>query len=195
MTANVSSHPVGATPGRHTGVRVVVGLLGLAAVVLGVVLLFQPAAAARTLALLVGLSFIVAGLLELSLGWLAAGHRRWTSVVLGALLAVGGVLAIAWPGVTLVSLAVITGLTLIVHGAMRVGVAVVARDEIPGWGWLALAGAVNVVIGVVAIVWPQATVLVLSLVLGAQIAAFGVLLLVAAFWHPAGARPAGQAVG
>jgi uncharacterized membrane protein HdeD (DUF308 family) len=66
---------------------------------------------------------------------------------------------------------------------------VVARDEIPGWGWLVLAGAVNVVIGVIAIAWPQATVLVLSLILGAQIAVFGLLLLVAAFVHP-GARGA-----
>ncbi|GAB3308998.1 HdeD family acid-resistance protein [Geodermatophilus aquaeductus] len=195
MTANVSGQHVRATPDRHTGVRVVVGLLGLSAVVLGVVLLFSPVAAARTLALLVGLSFVVGGLLELSLGWAGAGHRRWASVLLGAVLAVGGVLAIAWPGITLVALAVITGLTLITHGATRVGVAVVARDEVPGWGWLALAGAVNVLIGVIAIVWPQATVLVLSLVLGAQIAAFGVLLLVAAFWHPAGARPAGPGAG
>jgi uncharacterized membrane protein HdeD (DUF308 family) len=35
----------------------------------------------------------------------------------------------------------------------------------------------------VAITWPKATVLVLSLLLGAQITAFGLLLLVAAFLH------------
>jgi uncharacterized membrane protein HdeD (DUF308 family) len=194
MTANVSSRQAGATPGRHTGVRVVVGLLGLAAVVLGVVLLFSPVAAARTLALLVGIALVIGGLLELALGWGGPENRRLTSVFLGAVLVIGGVLAIAWPGVTLFSLALITGLSLIVHGAVRVGVAVVAREEIPGWGWLALAGAVNVVIGVVAITWPQATVLVLSLVLGAQIAIFGVLLLVAAFWHPGSRHPA-AAVG
>ncbi|MGY1695597.1 MULTISPECIES: HdeD family acid-resistance protein [unclassified Geodermatophilus] len=185
MTANVSSRYAGATPSRHTGVRVVVGLLGLAAVVLGVVLLFQPAAAARTLALLVGLSFILGGLLEAALGW-AGEQRRWSSVVLGAVLVVGGLLAIAWPGITLFSLALITGLSLIVHGGARVGVAVVGRHEIPGWGWLALAGAVNVFVGVLAVSWPEATVLVLSLALGAQVAIFGVLLLVAAFWHPGG---------
>jgi uncharacterized membrane protein HdeD (DUF308 family) len=62
-----------------------------------------------------------------------------------------------------------------------------ARDEIPGWGWLAAAGAFGVIVGVVAVAWPQATVLVLSLVLGAQITIFGLLLLVAAFWRPASA--------
>ncbi|MGY1745469.1 HdeD family acid-resistance protein [Blastococcus sp. SYSU D00695] len=184
MTANVSRPAVGATPSRHAGARTAVGLLGLVVLVLGVVLLFQPVAAARTLALLVGMSFIAGGLLEVAVGSAGSGGRRGSSVVLGAVLVVGGVLAIAWPGVTLWALALITGLSLIVHGAVRAGLAVVARHEVPGWGWLALAGGVNVVLGVLAIAWPQATVLVLSLVLGIQIAVFGLLLVLAAFWHP-----------
>lgn len=182
MTANVSNPYADVTPSRHTGMRVLVGLLGLAALVIGVVLLFNPVAAARTLALLLGLSFVIGGLLEIAVGW-DTGKRRWAALVLGAVLVIGGVLAAAWPGITLFTLALITGLSLIIHGAARVGLAVVERNEIPSWGWLALAGAVNVVIGVIAIAWPQATVLVLSLVLGAQIAAFGVLLLVSAFLH------------
>jgi uncharacterized membrane protein HdeD (DUF308 family) len=163
--------------------RVVVGLLGLATLIVGVVLLFNPVAAARSLALLLGLAFVIGGMLEIAVGW-DAEKRRWGSFALGAILIIGGVLAAIWPGVTLFTLALITGLSLILHGAARVGLAVVARDEIPGWGWLVLAGAVNVVIGVIAIAWPQATVLVLSLILGAQIAVFGLLLLVAAFVHP-----------
>ena len=186
MTANVSSPYAGATPTSHTGLRVAVGLLGLAAVVVGVVLLFNPVAAARTLGFLLGLAFVIGGLLEIAAGW-DAEKRRWASFALGALLVIGGVLAAVWPGVTLFTLALITGLSLIVHGAARVGVAVVGRDEIRGWGWLVLAGAVNVVVGVLAIAWPEATVLVLCLILGAQVAVFGLLLLVAAFWHT-GAR-------
>jgi uncharacterized membrane protein HdeD (DUF308 family) len=183
MTANVSSSYAGASPARHTGTRVAVGLLGLATLVIGVVLLFNPVAAARTLALLLGLAFVVGGLLEIAVGW-DAEKRRWASFALGAVLVIGGVLAVVWPGVTLLTLAWITGLSLIVHGAARVGLAVVARHETSSWGWLALAGAVNLLIGVLAIAWPQATVLVLSLVLGAQVTVFGVLLLVAAFVHP-----------
>ena len=183
MTSNVSSSYTDVTPSRHTGMRVAVGVLGLAALVVGVVLLFNPVAAARSLALLLGLSFIVGGLLEIAVGW-DAEKRRGASIALGAVLVIAGVLAAVWPGVTLFTLALITGLSLIIHGAARVGLAVVARDEIPGWGWLVLAGAVNVLAGIIAIAWPQATVLVLSLILGAQIAAFGLLLLVSAFVHP-----------
>ena len=180
MTANVSSPYAHAAPSRHTGMRVVVGLLGVAAVVVGVVLLFNPVAAARTLALLLGLSLVVGGLLEMAVGW-ESEKRRAASVALGAVLVIGGILAVAWPGITLYTLVLITGLSLILHGAARVGLALVEREEIPSWGWLLLAGAVNVIIGAIAIAWPDATVLVLSLILGAQIAAFGVLLLVSVF--------------
>ena len=186
MTANVSRPYAGVPHSRHTGARVAVGLLGVATLVVGVVLLFNPVAAARSLALLVGLAFVIGGMLEIAVGW-DAEKRRGASFVLGAILVIGGVLAAVWPGVTLFTLALITGLSLIVHGAARVGLAVVGREEIPGWGWLVLAGAVNVVIGVLAIAWPEATVLVLCLILGAQVAVFGLLLLVAAFWHT-GAR-------
>lgn len=179
MTADVSSPYAEAPASKHTGLRIVVGLLGLAALVVGIVLLFDPVAAARTLALLIGVSFAIGGLLEIAVGWESDG--RGLSIVMGGLLIIGGVVAVLWPGISLGILALVTGISLIVHGALRVGIAVMERHEVRSWGWLALAGAVNVVVGVVAIAWPQATVLVLALILGVQIALFGLLLLVASF--------------
>ena len=186
MTANVSS-PYAAAPSGHKGLRVAIGLLGLAVVALGIILLFNPVAAARSLARLLGLAVGVGGLLEMAVGWDAERHR-WGSFVLGAILVIGGVLAVLWPGVTLWTLVLITGLSLIVHGAGRAGLAVVGRDEIPGWGWLVALGAVNVLVGVLAIVWPQATVLVLCIVFGVQDLFLGLALAVAGFWRPSAER-------
>src|SRR4051794_21379319 len=140
MTANVSSPYADTTPSRHTGMRVAIGLLGLAALVIGIVLLFNPVAAAHTLALLLGLAFVIGGLRQLAVG--GESERRWVSFVLRAVLVLGGILAAVWPGATLFSVAVIAGIALTVHGAVRVGVAIMERHEIPSWGWLALAGAV-----------------------------------------------------
>jgi uncharacterized membrane protein HdeD (DUF308 family) len=182
MTGDVTARQASATPGGHTVLRVLVGLLGAATMVLGVALLFDPVAAARTLALLIGSAFVIGGLLELASGWHSG--RRWSAILLGAILVIGGVLATAWPRPTLLTVALVAGVSLIAHGAVRVGVAMLERDEQRNWGWLVLAGAVNIIAGVVAVAWPQATVLVLSLLLGAQIAAFGLLLLVAAFVRP-----------
>jgi uncharacterized membrane protein HdeD (DUF308 family) len=182
MSADVSSPYAGAAPARHTGLRIAVGVLGAAAVVVGIVLLFDPVAAARTLALLLGLSLFLGGLLEIASGW--DSGRRVGSVVLGAILMVGGILAAVWPGVTLWTLVLITALSLILHGIGRVGIAIVARDEIPGWGWLVLAGAINVVVGVLALLWPEVTIRVLAFILGVQVALFGVLLVASAFIGP-----------
>ena len=186
MTASVSSAYTGATPSKHTGMRIATALVGLATVIVGVVLLFNPVGAARTLALLLGLAFILGGLLEIAVGW--DSRSRWGSVVLGGILVAGGILAIVWPGVTLWVLALVTGLSLVLHGIGRIVLAVMGRHEIQGWPWLALAGGLGVFFGVLALAWPAATVLVLSLVLGAQITAFGLLLMAAAFL-PSARRP------
>jgi uncharacterized membrane protein HdeD (DUF308 family) len=179
MTASVSPPYTGAGASKHTGMRIASALVGVATVVIGVVLLFNPVEAARTLALLIGLAFVLGGLLEVVVGW--ESGSRWGSVVLGGILVVGGLLALAWPGVTLWTIALVTGLSLLVHGVGRIVLAVGARHEVRGWPWLALAGAFGVVVGVLALVWPEATVLVLSLVLGAQVTVLGLLLTVAAF--------------
>ena len=44
-----------------------------------------------------------------------------------------------------------------------------------------MAWAFNILVGIIALAWPEATVLVLSLLLGAQIIVFGLVLLIAAF--------------
>jgi uncharacterized membrane protein HdeD (DUF308 family) len=182
MTTNVSRSYAGAPPAKHTGTRVAAGLAGLAAVAIGIVLLVNPVVAARTLALLLGLALVLGGLLEMGAGW--ESRHRWASFALGAILVIGGVIAAVWPRVTLGTLVLITALSLILHGLGRVWVAVVARDQIPGWGWLVVAGAVNLVVGVLALLWPQVTVRVLTLILGLQVLLFGVLLLAAAFLRP-----------
>jgi uncharacterized membrane protein HdeD (DUF308 family) len=156
-----------------------IAVLGVAAVVVGLVLTFNPFAAARTLGLLLGLALVITGCLEIAVGW-DSGHRT-RGALLGAVLVVGGLLAAFWPGVTVWTLAVLTGVSLLLHGIGRIALAFAARAEVPGWGWLAVAGALNVVVGILALAWPEATVLVLSLILGAQIVVFGVLLLISAF--------------
>jgi uncharacterized membrane protein HdeD (DUF308 family) len=179
MTADPTRPYSGATANRSGMARVGMGVFGAAAVVVGGVLLFNPYAAVRTLALLLGLALVIGGCLEIALGW--ESDRLGPAVVLGGVLVVGGLLAAFWPGVTVWTLAVLTGVSLLVHGLTRIALAIAGRGVIPGWGWLALAGVVNVVVGILALAWPEATVLVLSVLLGLQVLAFGVIVLVTAF--------------
>jgi uncharacterized membrane protein HdeD (DUF308 family) len=190
MTADVTRSDSGAPPAPRSGLaRTGMAVFGGAAVVVGGILLFNPYAAVRTLALFLGLALVIGGCMEIALGW--DSRRRGSSLVLGAVLIIGGLLAAFWPGVTVWTLAVLTGVSLLVHGIGRIVLAFAARAEISGWGWLALAGAMNVLVGILALAWPEATVVVLSLILAFQVLAFGVCLLIAAFLPSRAPRPAG----
>jgi uncharacterized membrane protein HdeD (DUF308 family) len=180
MTTDVSRSPSGAPPDKRRGLaRLGVGIFGAAAVVLGCFLLFNPYDAASTLAWLIGAALLVGGCVDIAEGWGSDG--RSTSALPGALLVIGELVALIWPGATLWTLAVVVGISLLLHGLTRLGLALAGRKQIHHWGWLALAGAINIVVGIIALAWPAATVAVLSLILGFQILLFGVVLLVAAF--------------
>jgi uncharacterized membrane protein HdeD (DUF308 family) len=144
-------------------------LLGAASAILGLLLLFDLFTAVRTVALLAAFGLMVTGLGEL----VSAGRYRSTlGMVAGVVLLVAGVLAALWPGITLWVLAVVTGIALIISGAVRIMGGLALRVE--GWGWLFVGGALSVIVGFLAIAWPDVTVLALGLLLGIRMLLFGV---------------------
>lgn len=143
--------------------------LGVVSVVVGFLLVLDLFAAVTTLALLVALGLVVSGIGELMT---AGRYRSVLGIVAGVVLVVGGVLAAIWPDITLWALAVVVGIDLIISGAARIMGAVQLRVE--GWGWLLFGGSLSLVAGVLALVWPGATILVLGILLGLRILLFGV---------------------
>jgi uncharacterized membrane protein HdeD (DUF308 family) len=151
--------------------------LGLAALVLGVVLVLNPFASAWTLALLVGFGLIADGVLDIVRSRQA---HRTAGVVAGALLVLGGIVAIAWPDVTLWALALIVGFSIVLAGAATTTAALMDKGSFRGHGWLLASGVVSLVIGVIAVAWPEATVVVLAVLFGLHIAAYGLMEIMAA---------------
>ena len=144
-------------------------LLGVVSAVLGVLLMLDLFTAVRTVALLAAFGLIVTGLGEL----ISAGrYRSALGMTAGVALLVAGVLAALWPDITLWVLAVVAGIGLIVSGAVRIIGALALRVE--GWGWLLAGGVLSVVVGFVAIAWPDVTVLALGLLLGIRMLLFGI---------------------
>jgi uncharacterized membrane protein HdeD (DUF308 family) len=145
--------------------------LGIVAVVIGVVLLLDLFAAVATVALLAAVGLVVTGVGEL----VSAGRYRNRNVlgyVAGGILVVAGVAAAVWPGITLWVLAILAGLALIVSGAARIWGAFTLRVE--GWGWLLVGGLASVLIGVLALAWPDVTILALGILLGVRMGVFGI---------------------
>ena len=144
-------------------------LLGVVSAVVGVFLMLDLFTAVATVALLAALGLVVTGIGELMT---AGRYRSVLGLIAGGVLVVAGVLAALWPDITLWVLAVLTGVGLIVSGVPRIVGALSLRVE--GWGWLLFAGVVSVAAGVVALIWPGATILALGLLLGIRMLLFGV---------------------
>jgi len=145
-------------------------IVGIASVVLGLILLFDLVVAVETLALFIAFGLIFSGVEEL-LG--ASRYRRSFSVAAGVLLIVAGIVAMAWPDITLWALAVVTAIGLIVSGAVRVTAALIDRPH--SWFWLFVGGLASLVVGGMAIAWPDVTVLALAILLGIRMVVFGVV--------------------
>jgi len=157
----------------------VVALFGAALIVIGLILLFDVVTAATTLALLVAFGLFAEGIDEI---FEAGRHRvRWPGYLLGALWIATGVIAVAWPDITLWALAFVVGVGFLIGGAMQAGVAIALHRVLPMWGVWLVVGALSLLVGVLCIAWPEATIVVLGVLLGLRILMRGTLTLAFAF--------------
>lgn len=104
--------------------------------------------------------------------------RRWQLVVLRGVVAVGfGLVAIAWPEITVLSLAILWGVYTLLDGITSITMGLgQGSDRL----YLVLLGVLGVVAGLISLVWPQITVIVLLVVIAAWAIVAGVLQIAAA---------------
>jgi uncharacterized membrane protein HdeD (DUF308 family) len=128
---------------------------GLALVVLGVWMLTNVFESVVVLAWLVGISLIVAGVVEVMAlhGERDIGWAVWLS---GGLLVAAGIAVLVWPDITLWALAVMAGVGLVLD-----------RDRADMPLQLGLGG-LTIALGVVVLAWPDATLVVLAVLLGVR---------------------------
>ena len=104
-----------------------------------------------------------------------------TSLVLRGLLALGiGVVALAWPGVTVLALVVLFAVYAFIAAGLQAMQAFSSRTAGPVLGHL-LLGVVDIAAGVIALAWPAPTAFVLVLVIASWAIVTGALEVFAAF--------------
>lgn len=104
----------------------------------------------------------------------------WLLAARGAIAIVFGVLAIAWPAVTLLTLAALFAAFSLLGGAVWIFGAIRYRHHDPNWWMLMLLGVVSLTVGVLATFNPAITLLTLILLMGANAVVSGVLDIVIA---------------
>jgi uncharacterized membrane protein HdeD (DUF308 family) len=101
-------------------------------------------------------------------------------ILLGVLAVIVGIIAIAWPKVTIYALVILFAVYAFIAAALQAMRAFGSRSAGPVLGHLLLA-LIDVAAGVIALVWPGPTALVLVLVVGIWAFAGGVFEIFAAF--------------
>jgi uncharacterized membrane protein HdeD (DUF308 family) len=107
--------------------------------------------------------------------------RTWWVLALQGLCAlVFAIVALLWPGITLLWLVVLFAAYALISGAAAVVGAVNNRESEEYWWLLLLLGLVSIAAGVIAVLHPDLTALVLVLLMGANAMITGVLDIVIA---------------
>lgn len=105
----------------------------------------------------------------------------WAIALRGVLAMIFGVIAFAIPAATMLSLVLVFSAYMLVDGIFAIISAVRAARAHERWGLLLLEGAVNIIVGVLAFVWPGLTVLAFVLLVAAWALVSGALMFSAAF--------------
>jgi uncharacterized membrane protein HdeD (DUF308 family) len=120
------------------------------------------------------------------------GRNWWLFVLLGVICVVTGILAIVWPGITLLTLGIIAGIYLLIAAVMEIIDAIVGDPG--GRALSAILGIVSLIAGLVFIRRPGESLLAIVIVAGIFLVAEGVIRIVRAF-ASSGARWWGVAIG
>lgn len=159
-------------------------LRGVCALILAVVAFTQPVATVLTLIIVWGAFALCDGLSALWSGWSDRPQRRgglWPFFVTGLVSVAAGVIALVAPGVTLFVLLAIIGITSIARGLFEMFAAIRLRRIIRREWFLAVAGLVSVLFGVLLLSRPEIGLLTLVYFIGAYAFVSGILLAVVAF--------------
>jgi uncharacterized membrane protein HdeD (DUF308 family) len=106
--------------------------------------------------------------------------RNWWVLLLRGLVAVGfGLLAIVWPGLTVLWMVLIFGMYVLADGVLAIVVAIKGGSAAPRT-WLVITGVAGIVAGVLTFAWPGVTAFVLLFFIAGWAIVTGVMQIVAA---------------
>jgi uncharacterized membrane protein HdeD (DUF308 family) len=110
--------------GRHgdgsgTGVHVLAGILGLLALIAGLVVLRQPGKSLLAVIVVLGVWFVVRGIVDLVMALVVPGDRMWRLLGAGIDIVLG-ILILSLPKLSLGGLALLVGLAFLFRGGLMV---------------------------------------------------------------------------
>lgn len=170
--------------GAKNAVRVAYGVIGIAAVVLGICLLVWPGRSLEVACVIVGIYFLVSGVIRIVSSIVEVGLPggwRVLGVIIGLILVVGGIVVLKNVAVSTAMLAVmftlIVGIGWIMEGVM----ALVESWQVAGSGWAILYAVISILAGFVILFMPLSSTVWLIIFGAISMIVMGVVAVVRAF--------------
>ncbi|HEV8280888.1 MAG TPA: HdeD family acid-resistance protein [Candidatus Limnocylindrales bacterium] len=154
-------------------------LRGVLAIAFGVVAFVSPPATIAALVLLFGAWALVDGVFHIAGAIQDRSRNRswWLAVLEGVVSIIAGVLALAFPAFAALSLLLIISAWSIVTGVVEVVMAIRLREQITGELWLAIAGILSIVFGVLLFLFPTSGAITIVWIIGAFAIVFGISMI------------------
>jgi uncharacterized membrane protein HdeD (DUF308 family) len=159
-------------------------LMGLVALVVGVLVLMWPGVSILAASVLLGIYLVASGIAQviMAFGLEVSGGYRVLLFITGAVSLVLGVLAFRHfgQGYAVLLLAIWIGVGFIFQGVAATALAI-SNKELPGRGWSIFWGVLSVIAGIVVLAWPFDSLAVLALVTGIMLVLLGITQVLSSF--------------
>jgi len=155
-------------------------LRGVLAILFGIIAFISPPATIAALVLLFGAWALVDGVFDIVEVIRDRGrHRSWWLALLEGLVGiVAGLLALAFPALAAGALLLLISAWAIVSGVIEIVMAIRLREQITGELWLAIAGGLSIVFGVLLFAFPVSGALTIVWLIGGFAIAFGISMII-----------------
>ena len=154
---------------------------GILAILFGIVFLIVPVPS-LVVSVYVFAGFAIAlGVMALIAGIRSSSRARNQMILEGVLGIAAGLIALVWPGGTLVAIVLLIAAWAIVTGIVQIVQAIKVREEIDNEWWLVLGGAASVLFGVLIGLQPIVGILTVAILIGVYALIFGIAIVLLAF--------------
>jgi uncharacterized membrane protein HdeD (DUF308 family) len=161
-------------------------IAGLVSIVLGIALLANPGASLKTVIYLFGIMVVVYGLARIVAGLRGHMESKSAGVVGGLFAIVLGVMIMAWPKMSALTLIYLIGGWAIVTGVVDIGGAFISKAGGAHRIWMVIVGLVSMVFGLVLFFNPGEGGLALLWLIGVYLIVLGFIRIIVGVFAPAG---------
>lgn len=172
-----------AEKGAVNGIRTALGVGGVIALIVGILILVWPGRTAVVVTALIAIYAIVAGLVYAGLGIFSKTKGGWSRVghiVLGIIFIIAGIIAFMNLGLTTVALAIFLGILVGIMWIVEGIVALSTLGDASSKGWTIFYSIISIIAGIILLFSPMYIAIIWWL-LGISLIVLGIIQIVRAF--------------